>query len=122
MISHRDRIFRRKNEDPLNQHIKHSYNLYRNRITSEIKKSKRKHYKEFFEDNLNNMKNDREFSKSLVLITRQMYKLTSCVTKGSKLVQMKKWPIRLMISLQKLAPNYIKKSHSQKDLVAAKFT
>ena len=30
MISHRNRLFRKKEEDPLNQHIKHSYNLFRN--------------------------------------------------------------------------------------------
>ena len=56
MITHRDRLFRKTKEDPLNQHIKRSYNLFRNSITREIKKAKRKYYKEYFDANLNNMK------------------------------------------------------------------
>ena len=71
MISHRDRLFRRKKEDPLNQHIKHSYNLFRNRITREIKKSKRKYYKEFFEGNLNNMKKTWQGIKQIININNK---------------------------------------------------
>ena len=37
MIAHRDRLFRRKKENPLNNHIKCIYNLFRNRVTREIK-------------------------------------------------------------------------------------
>ena len=65
------RLFRRKKEDPLNQHIKHSYNLFRNRITREIKKSKRKHYKEFFEGNLNNMKKTWQGIKQIININNK---------------------------------------------------
>ena len=56
MISYRDRLFKKKKEYPLNQHAKQSYTLFRNHITREIKKAKRKYYNEFFENNLNNMK------------------------------------------------------------------
>ena len=45
MISHRDRLFKKKKEYP-----------FRSRITREIKEAKRKYYNEFFENNLNNMK------------------------------------------------------------------
>ena len=104
MISHRDRLFRRKKEDPLNQHIKHSYNLFRNRITREIKKSKRKHYKEFFEGNLNNMKKTWQGIKQ-ILITRQMSFMTHLVN----LVQISSNEEMANtfndFSLQKLAPN-----------------
>ena len=65
MISHRDRLLKKKKEYPLNQYTKQSYTLFRNRITREIKKAKRKYYNEFFENNLNNMKkHGRELNKS----------------------------------------------------------
>ena len=42
MINHRDKLFHKKKKDPLNQRIKSAYNLFRNRITREIKKAKKK--------------------------------------------------------------------------------
>ena len=56
MISHRERLLHRKKESPCNQHLEKSYKLFRNRITREIKKAKKKYYKEYFENNINNMK------------------------------------------------------------------
>ena len=55
MIGHRDRLFHRKKENPLNHRIKSAYNLFRNRITREIKKAKKKYYNEYFISNLNNI-------------------------------------------------------------------
>ena len=104
MISHRDRLFKKKKEDPLNQHIKHSYNLFRNRTTREIKKSRRKYYKEYFEGNLNNMKKTWQGIKQIININNKAGVQIN-QPKGSKLIQIKKWPILLMSSLQKLAPN-----------------
>ena len=56
MISHRERLLHRKKDDPSNQHLERSYKLFRNRINREIKKSKKKYYKEYFENNISNMK------------------------------------------------------------------
>ena len=56
LISKRDRLFQKRKENPLNNEIKFIYNLFRNRVTREIKKSKKIYYKEYFESNLNNMK------------------------------------------------------------------
>ena len=56
MISHREKLLHRKKESPCNQHLEKSYKLFRNRITREIKKAKKKYYKEYFENNINNMK------------------------------------------------------------------
>ena len=56
MISHRDKLFHKKKKNPLNLFIKNAYNLFRNRITRELKKAKKAYFKEFFENNLNNMK------------------------------------------------------------------
>ena len=53
-ISHRERLFKqKKNED----RIKRVYNISRNCITREIKKAKKEYYKNYFHDNINNMKN-----------------------------------------------------------------
>ena len=71
MISHRDRLFKKKKEDPLNQHVKHSYNLFRNRTIREIKISRRKHYKEYFEGNLNNMKKTWQGIKQIININNK---------------------------------------------------
>ena len=40
MIRHRDRLFKKFKAVPFNNHIKSIYNLFRNRITREIKKAK----------------------------------------------------------------------------------
>ena len=41
MIGHRDGLFHQKKDNPLNQRIKSAYNLFRNRVTREIKKAKK---------------------------------------------------------------------------------
>ena len=51
-----DRPFRQKKDNPINQRIKRADNLFRNRTTREIKKAKKKYYKDYFNNNLNNMK------------------------------------------------------------------
>ena len=57
MISHRNQLFKRKKENPLNNKIKITYNLFHNRINREIKKAKKAYYQEYFQNNLSNMKN-----------------------------------------------------------------
>ena len=56
MISHKDRLFHQKIKNPLNIRIKCAYNIFRNRVTREIKKAKKEYYKHYFEANLTNMK------------------------------------------------------------------
>ena len=56
MISLRDKLFLKKRQNPHNQNYKTTYNLFRNRITRELKKAKRDYYKTFFDNNINNMK------------------------------------------------------------------
>ena len=60
MISHR------KKDDPTNHHLKRAYKLFRNRITREIKKSKKKYYKEYFENNISNMKKTWQGIKEII--------------------------------------------------------
>ena len=57
MISHKGRLFRKKKEDPVNVRIKRTYNLFRNRVTREIRKAKKEYYKNYFGNNTSNMKN-----------------------------------------------------------------
>ena len=66
MIKHRDRLFQEKKDDPSNFYIKGTYKLFRNRITGEIKKAKKEYFKQFFEDNLNNMKKTWQGIKTLI--------------------------------------------------------
>ena len=55
--THKDRIFRKKKEDPVNDRIKRAYNLFRNQVTREIRKAKKEYYQNYIENNTSNMKN-----------------------------------------------------------------
>ena len=66
MITHRERLLHRKKQDPTNQHLETSYKLFRNRITREIKKAKKKYYKEFFDNNISNMKKTWQGIKQII--------------------------------------------------------
>ena len=57
MIKIRNKIFARKKRQPSNGIIKRLYNLFRNRLPRELKKSKKTYYHEYFEENKNNIKN-----------------------------------------------------------------
>ena len=56
LISRRDTLFSKHKKDPTYERAKHNYKLFRNRITREIKKTKRDHYQQYFRENLSNMK------------------------------------------------------------------
>ena len=56
IIRHRDRLHHKKKINPHSENIKSAYNLFRNRVTREIRKAKKQYYKDYFEENLNNMK------------------------------------------------------------------
>ena len=66
LIAHRERLFHKKKENPQNQRIKSAYNLFRNRTTREIKKAKKNYYKEYFENNLTNMKKTWQGIKQII--------------------------------------------------------
>ena len=56
MIKTRDKIFARKKRQPNNINCKLLYNLFRNRVNREIKKSKKNYYVNYFDSNVNNIK------------------------------------------------------------------
>ena len=66
MISHRERLLHGKKDDPTYHHLERAYKLFRNRITREIKKSKKKYYKEYFENNISNMKKTWQGIKEII--------------------------------------------------------
>ena len=49
-ISHRNIIFARKKKKPDDEHLKSSYNKFRNSINRDIKKSKKDYYSSYFEE------------------------------------------------------------------------
>ena len=66
LIFHKDKLFHRKIKNPLNIRLKCAYNLFRNRVTREIKKAKKEYYKNFFETNLSNMKKTWQGIKEII--------------------------------------------------------
>ena len=55
LISHRERLFNKKKRNPPSIEIKRAYTLFR--ITREITKAKKEYYKNYFQVNMNYMKN-----------------------------------------------------------------
>ena len=56
VIKQRDKYLSRKKDNPNDPYLERTHKLFRNRVTREIKKAKKKYYEEYFENNLNNMK------------------------------------------------------------------
>ena len=57
MIKIRNKTFARKKRQPNNENISRLYNLIRNRVSCELKKSKKRYYHDYFEENKMNIKN-----------------------------------------------------------------
>ena len=66
LIKQRNKLFKRKKRQPNNENIKSLYNLFRNRVNRELKKSKKSYYKNYFEENKNNIKNTWKGIKSII--------------------------------------------------------
>ena len=85
MIKIRNKVFARKKRQPNNENCKRLYNLLRNRVNREIKKSKKQYYTEFFEGNLNNIKKTWEGIRKIVNI-KKMSSKTSQLNIGGKVI------------------------------------
>ena len=57
MIKIRNKTFACKKRQPNNENISRLYNLIRNRVSRELKKSKKRYYHDYFEENKMNIKN-----------------------------------------------------------------
>ena len=55
-IKTRNKLFERKKRQPTNENVKLLYNIFRNRVNRELKKSKRSYYTTCFEEHSSNIK------------------------------------------------------------------
>ena len=86
MIKIRNKIFARKKRQPSNVILKRSYNLFRNRASRELKKSKKNYYQEYFEENKNNIKNIWSGIREIVNIRNPNSHKISQLKVGGKLI------------------------------------
>ena len=70
LIKVRDRLFSRKKREPDNLRIKTIYNQVRNRVNRELKKSKKDHYKSYFDEHKTNMKKTWEGIRKIVNVKK----------------------------------------------------
>ena len=56
MINERNKSFKREKRQPMHENVKILYNLFRNKVNRELKKSQRLYYTKYFEDNKNDIK------------------------------------------------------------------
>ena len=75
LIKYRNKLFRKKKQNPNNNDILRLYNLFRNRVNNELKKSKKSHYKNFFDNNSKDIKKIWEGIKSIINVNK--YKIPS---------------------------------------------
>ena len=74
MIKIRNKVFARKKRQPNNENHKRFYNLLRNGVNRDIKKSKKQYYAEYFADNVNNTKKTWEGIRKIVNIKKMSSK------------------------------------------------
>ena len=68
MIKTKNKLFERKNRQPANENVKLLYNIFRNRVNRELKKSKKSYYATYFKEHSNNIKKTWEGIRSIVNI------------------------------------------------------
>ena len=84
LIYERDKYLDKKKCKPDDLGLDRLYKLFRNRVTREIKKAKRKYYKEYFENNLNNMKKTWQGIKEIINMNRKSNSFISHLTNNGK--------------------------------------
>ena len=86
MIRIRNKLFQRKKRQPNNEENRRLYNLFRNRVNNELKKSKKNHYVKFFEDNNNNIKKTWEGIRSIININKSKLPSVSQIKVKDKII------------------------------------
>ena len=82
----RNKLFQLKKRQPNNENNKRLYNLFRNRVIRELKKSKNIYYNEFFEVNNNNIKKTLEGIRSIVNISKPKMPSVSQIKVNEKVI------------------------------------
>ena len=66
MIKIKNKLFGKKKRQPINENVKYLYNIFRNRVNRELKKSKKTYYTAYFEEHSKNIKKIWEGIRSIV--------------------------------------------------------
>ena len=66
MIKVKNKLFHRKKRQPTNENVTRLYNIFRNRVNRELKRSKKEHYSSYFEEHSNNIRKTWEGIKSII--------------------------------------------------------
>ena len=85
MIKIRNKVFNRKKRQPNNEICKRLYNLLRNRINRDLKKSKKQYYEQYFADNVNNIRKTWDGIKNIVNVRKNSDR-TSQLNVGGKII------------------------------------
>ena len=86
MIKHRNKLFERKKRQPNNENVIKLYKLFRNRVNSEIKKSKKQYYKTYFDNNKNNISKIWSGIREIVNTKRNIVHKTSTLKCNNKVI------------------------------------
>ena len=85
MIKVRNKAFARKKRQPNNENCKRLYNLLRNRVNRELKKSKKQYYADYFASNINNTEKTWDGIREIVNLKKTHTK-TSQLIIGGKII------------------------------------
>ena len=66
MIKVKNKLFEKKKRQPNNVIVHQLYNIFRNRVNRELKKSKKSYYSSYFEEHNNNIKKTWEGIRKIV--------------------------------------------------------
>ena len=72
MIKVRNKVFARKKRQPNNENCKRLYNILRNRVNRELKKSKKQYYADYFASNINNTKKTWDGIREIVNLKKKL--------------------------------------------------
>ena len=73
LIKHRNKLFRKKKQNPNNNDNLRLYNLFRNRVNNELKKSKKTYYKNYFNNNSKDVKKIWDGIKSIINVNKYRF-------------------------------------------------
>ena len=109
MIKIRNKIFARKKRQPKNVNCKHLYNLFRNRVNKDIKKSKKKYYADYFNEHVNNITKTWEGIKKIVNIKKTSIRTTQLKIGGKVIDNDKEIATKFFVNVGPSTENMIPK-------------
>ena len=83
LIKMRDKLFARKKRQPNNDNVRRLYNLFRNRVIRELRKSKKAYFTTYFEEHSNNIRKTWDGIRKLVNLKGKSQELSQLDINGS---------------------------------------